>query len=582
MEQTQSLGLDNINLLEDDIPENNCNSIGSVSTNNDCGETRLCLVPKVGMTFESVDELKKFYKQHAIRSGFGVRIRTSKKDDDNQLYYAKLVCSQEGTHVSNIPPEKKTILTQRKACPARATIVKKKDEWLIKSVVEEHNHHLSPHKSRLVRGNRKINMQAKRVIDINDQAGVCLNKSFRSLEFEAGGYENLDFVERDVRNYIGQQRRALVNDGDGQALFNHFSRIRELNKDFFFEIDVDHDNRITNVFWADGRSQAACVDFGDIVSFDTTYLTNKYDMPFAPFIGVNHHGQPILLGCGLLSSEDTRTFVWLFTCWLCCMSNKEPLGIVTDQCKAMKNSIEIVFPNARHRWCLWHIMKKVPEKLQGYSSYKQIKHDMKQLVYELVSVDAFECGWDKFITENGLHENAWLLTLYEDRHRWVPCYLKNNFWAGMSTTQRSESMNAFFDGFINSTTTLQQFVVQYENAIRQKAEKECEADFASLNTTIPCGSHSIIERQFQAEYTHAKFAEVQHEFRCKMNCMIKNIYVEAGTSKYHVQEEFMWKGQCVDKYHDVLFDHHTLDIQCTCLLFEFRGILCRHCLVVYG
>jgi len=64
--------------------------------------------------------------------------------------------------------------------------------------VEEHNHHLSPHKSRLVRSNRKINMQAKRVIDINDQAGVCLNKSFQSLVFDARGYENLDFVERDV------------------------------------------------------------------------------------------------------------------------------------------------------------------------------------------------------------------------------------------------------------------------------------------------------------------------------------------------------------------------------------------------
>jgi len=298
-------------------------------------------------------------------------------------------------------------------------------------------------------------------------------------------------------------------------------------------------------------------------------------MPFAPFIGVNNHCQSILLGCGLLSSEDTRTFIWLFTCWLRCMSNKAPLGIVTDQCKAMKNAIEIVFPNARHKWCLWHIMKKVPEKLQGYSSYKQIKHDMKQLVYESVSLDGFECGWDKFITENGLHENAWLLTLYEDRHRWVPCYLKNNFWASMLTTQRSESMSAFFDGFINSTTTLQQFVVQYNNAIRQKLEKECEDDFASLNTTILCGSHSIIERQFQTEYTHAKFAGVQHEFRCKMNCMIKHVSVEAGTSRYHVKEEFMWKGQCADMYHDVLFDHHTLNIQCTCLLFEFRGILSR-------
>jgi len=90
--------------------------------------------------------------------------------------------------------------------------------------------------------------------------------------------------------------------------------MKELNTDFFFDIDVDEDNRIRNVFWADARSWAAYQYFGDVVSFGTTYLTNKYDMPFAPFVGVNHHGQSILLGCGLLSSKDTNTFVWLFDC----------------------------------------------------------------------------------------------------------------------------------------------------------------------------------------------------------------------------------------------------------------------------
>jgi len=72
-------------------------------------------------------------------------------------------------------------------------------------------------------------------------------------------------------------------------------------------------------------------------------------MPFVPFVGVNHHGQAILLGCGLLSSEDTNSFVWLFETFLRCMSNKAPQGIVTDQSKAMSNAIEIVFPNTRHR-----------------------------------------------------------------------------------------------------------------------------------------------------------------------------------------------------------------------------------------
>jgi len=59
MEETQTVGLNIINLLEDDIPENICNSIGSVSTKNDCGEIPLGLVPKVGMTFESVDDFRK-------------------------------------------------------------------------------------------------------------------------------------------------------------------------------------------------------------------------------------------------------------------------------------------------------------------------------------------------------------------------------------------------------------------------------------------------------------------------------------------------------------------------------------------
>jgi len=84
------------------------------------------------------------------------------------------------------------------------TALKREGKWCIKTLVDEHSHDISPRKSRLIRGNRIINMHAKRTLDINDEAGVRINKSFRSLVFYAGGYENLDFVERDVRNYLGR------------------------------------------------------------------------------------------------------------------------------------------------------------------------------------------------------------------------------------------------------------------------------------------------------------------------------------------------------------------------------------------
>jgi len=418
---------------------------------NDSGDD---IPPKVHMCFDSLDDVKQFYKNYSIRSGFGIRTSTSARGEDNEINYIKLVCSREGNYMSAIPPELKTVPTKAKQCKASITAAKKDGQWFIRSIVTDHSHDISPKKSRLIRGNRKVDMHSRQTVETNDDAGVRINKSFRSLVSEAGGYEHVNFIERDVRNYIGQQRRSLCKDGDGQTLLRHFSKMRELNNDFFFEIDMDEDNRICNVFWADARSRAASEDFGDVVSFDTTYLTNKYDMPFAPFVGVNHHGHSILLGCGLVSAEDTRSFVWIFELWLRCMYNKPPEGIVTDQCKAMLNAIREVFPNTKHRWCLWHIMKKVPEKLQGYTNYKSIKTELKRLVYDSITMGEFELGWHAFIGQYDLTTNDWLTTLFDERHHWVPCYLKSQFWAGMSTTQRSEGLNAFFDGFINSGTTL--------------------------------------------------------------------------------------------------------------------------------
>jgi hypothetical protein len=120
--------------------------------------------------------------------------------------------------------------------------------------------------------------------------------------------------------------------------------MRELNDRFYYVIDMDDDSRLQNVFWADARSRASYEYFGDVITFDTTYLINRYDMPFAPFVGVNHHGQSILFGAGLLLNEDTYTFVWLFETWLKCMNYKAPNPIITDRDKVMKNAIGIVFP----------------------------------------------------------------------------------------------------------------------------------------------------------------------------------------------------------------------------------------------
>ncbi|XP_052172312.1 protein FAR1-RELATED SEQUENCE 5-like [Diospyros lotus] len=398
------------------------------------------IVPQVGMKFKDANEIFEFYKKYAYNVGFPVRKRTSRKGEDGVVKYVTFSCCREGQRSRSKSTNSMPQPTIQIGCKARLTAsVDGIGTWRINTIHLEHNHNTSPSKSRLFRCNRQLSAHVKRQLEVNDMAGIPLHKSYNSAVVEAGGYENMTCIERDCRNYVEKVRRLRLGEGDAAAIQSYFSKMQAICPGFFFSIDLDEESRLRNVFWADNRCREAYKEFGDIVTFDTTYLTNKYDMPFAPFVGVNHHGQSTLLGCGLISSEDTETFVWLFRTWLQCMQGQAPNGIITDQDRAMQNAIQIVLPNTKHRWCLWHILKKLPEKFGNHVQKGAIFSAIHELVYDSQTPEEFEKGWIRMIEEHELHDNDWLDRLYMDRSRWVPCFLKTSFWAGMSTTQRSES-----------------------------------------------------------------------------------------------------------------------------------------------
>ncbi|CAA2961738.1 Hypothetical predicted protein, partial [Olea europaea subsp. europaea] len=179
--------------------------------------------------------------------------------------------------------------------------------------------------------------------------------------------------------------------------------------------------------------------FGDVVTFFPTYRTNKYDMPFAPFTGVNHHSQSIQFGCALLQDETEVTFMWLFQTWLDAMGGCNPTCIITNQYPAMKAGIAKVLPYTHYRLCLWHIMKKFGEKLSHiYYKKSNFKKDMKGCIYYTYKVEDFEEKWEDIIVKYDLNSNKWLQDLYIIRESWVPVYNRGLFFAGMNTTSRSE------------------------------------------------------------------------------------------------------------------------------------------------
>ncbi|OMP00863.1 hypothetical protein COLO4_12305 [Corchorus olitorius] len=289
------------------------------------------------------------------------------------------------------------------------------------------------------------------------------------------------------------------------------------------------------------------------------------------------------LGAGdaeAVCNENTDSFVWLFQSWLNCMSGLHPKAIITDQCKAIQNAIGIVFPNARHRLCLWHIMNKLPEKLRGYTDYEEIKQVLQTVVYDSSTESEFENGWSLMIESHNLSGNEWLGGLYRERQRWVPAYVKSSFWAGMSTTQRSESINAFFKGYVSHKTTLKQFVELYDVALKSKVEKENLANYQSFNSWYECLSDYDIEKQFQRVYTNAKFKEFQDELKGKFYCHPSLMKIEDLIYEYKVVEDVKVGEERKDVAFLVHFNEVDCEVNCKCRLFEFRGILCRHALSV--
>jgi hypothetical protein len=109
-----------------------------------------------------------------------------------------------------------------------------------------------------------------------------------------GGMEQLPYNKRKVCNY-GTSVNREVNNNDLMEVLELFNKKQAENPGFYYSMEIDKENKVRSVFWSDARSRQYYDLYSDCVSFDTTFLTNKYNLPFAPFVGISPHGKHIYL-----------------------------------------------------------------------------------------------------------------------------------------------------------------------------------------------------------------------------------------------------------------------------------------------
>ncbi|KAG7588528.1 Zinc finger PMZ-type, partial [Arabidopsis suecica] len=292
-------------------------------------------------------------------------------------------------------------------------------------------------------------------------------------------------------------------------------------------------------------------------------------------LGVNHHKQTVVFGAALLYDETIESYRWLFETFLGAMSGKQPKTILTDQSAAMANAIVKVFPETKHRLCVWHIYQNAAKKLSHvFHGSGQFATDFGKCVYDHEEEEDWLLAWSNMLKKHNLIENKWLKNVFEVKEKWAMVYGRHTFTADMVSTQSSESMNNILKRYLKSSYDLLSFFEHYERVLDDRRYNELTADFKMMHTSSVLSATVEMLQHAEEVYTPEVFKLFQKQYTAIGD------YVAKKVSKSEMVYEYKVSYRGGPREHLVNYDAENQTIQCSCMKYIFAGILCRHALKV--
>ncbi|GJU56695.1 FAR1-related sequence 5-like protein [Tanacetum coccineum] len=224
--------------------------------------------------------------------------------DAQSAPHKSVLTNQHQKVVDNNVIQRRKWASQRCGCEAKLHIKRTyKNKWRVYKFLEKHNH-------RLVREEDYMYLKV--------------------LKEMYGGFENVGVTDVECRNYK-RDLNLFIGNCDAQMVVEKLLSRQDFWDKFSFEFKKH--------------------------KVDKTL----YNMVLVLFTSIDNHSWCILFGAALLASRNTKKYRWLLK-WFKKIFGSVPKEVITDQDPAMKNAIEEIFPDSRHRLCMWHIMKKLAGK----------------------------------------------------------------------------------------------------------------------------------------------------------------------------------------------------------------------------
>lgn len=530
------------------------------------------IVPEVGMEFENDEMAYEFYNKYAGIVGFSVRKGKIFKWSGN-IRSRTFVCSREGykKDKKGAKEVKKPRAETRIGCRAQLIIKLSADNvYRVTEFVAEHNHPLAPPSSvHLLRSQRVLTEVRSSETDLS----ISVTPPNVSSGQKVVCFRDINFLPSDYRSSIGKKRMKEMQKGDAESVLKYVQSMQLDDRSFFHAIQLDEDDKMTNIFWADAKSIADFSYFGDVVCLDSTYKVNSYGRPLALFIGANHHKQAIVFGAALLYDESVESYKWLFKTFQIAMHGN-PKTVLTQRSAAISQALTVVCPETNHLYCVRNIYLSSARHLNHiFQGSKDFAMDFSKCLYEYDDEEEFTVAWSSMLTKYDLVNNEWLLNTFKDRHSWASAFITHIFCADINSTLQKENLNVELKKYLNVQLDLLSFFKHYERLLDENRYAELQADFHATQS-FPRIPPSKMLTQAAKVYTPSVFELFRKEFEVFLDSVLCFCGDEEtmGVYKVVVGEK--------PKEHYVKFDSSDNLIVCSCKKFEFVGILCGHAIKV--
>lgn len=223
--------------------------------------------------------------------------------------------------------------------------------------------------------------------------------------------------------------------------------------DWFHRHELDDFNRVTKLFFSRASSQTILKINSEVLLMDCTYKVNRYKMPLLVINGVTALNTTFFVGFAFLSSERTADYTWVLTQLKQLYEEidaSNPKVILTDCERGLINASRLVFPDAQHLLCIWHVDKNVLSNCHKDFATKEewetFYIDWHKVMYARTSAE-YEARWTALSNTYDQRHPGPMLYLTNDllrsyKKKFVKCWTDQSLHFNNHATSRSEGSHA--------------------------------------------------------------------------------------------------------------------------------------------